>query len=46
LPPTQDELSYDDGMPMETRRHVLQMHLLMDLLRAYLAGRRGTTADG
>lgn len=33
LPPTQDELPYDDGIPMESERHVLQMHLLMETLR-------------
>ena len=27
LPPTQDELPYDDGVPMETERHRLQMEL-------------------
>ena len=29
-PPTQDELPYDDGMPMESQRHVMQLQLLMD----------------
>jgi hypothetical protein len=45
-PPTQDELPYDDGMPMETHRHVLQMQLLMDPLRAYLVGRREAFVGG
>ena len=27
-PPTQDELPYDDGMPMESQRHVMQLQLL------------------
>jgi hypothetical protein len=27
LPPTQDELPSDDGIPMETQRHGLQMQL-------------------
>ena len=31
-PPTQDELPYDDGEPMETWRHVLQMELLLEPL--------------
>jgi Uma2 family endonuclease len=31
-PPTEDELPYSDGMPMESLRHVLQMYLLMDPL--------------
>ena len=38
-PPTQDELPYDDGMPMETHRHVLQMVLLTDTLALAWAGR-------
>jgi hypothetical protein len=29
LPPTQDELPSDDGIPMETQRHGLQMQLLV-----------------
>ncbi|WP_017324715.1 Uma2 family endonuclease [Synechococcus sp. PCC 7336] len=33
LPPTQDELPYDDGVPMETPRHAAQMHLLIEPLR-------------
>jgi len=45
-PPTQDELPYDDGMPMETHRHVLQMQLLMDPLRAYLSGHREAFVGG
>jgi Uma2 family endonuclease len=32
LPPTEDELPYSDGMPMESWRHVLQMYLLMECL--------------
>jgi Uma2 family endonuclease len=39
LPPTEDELPYDDGMPMESHRHVLQMQLLMDPLRFYWTDR-------
>ncbi len=34
-PPTEDELPYDDGMPMESQRHSLQMHLLIDTLQLH-----------
>ncbi|MFN8557354.1 MAG: Uma2 family endonuclease [Dehalococcoidia bacterium] len=30
--PTEDDLPYSDGIPMESIRHVLQMYLLMDTL--------------
>jgi hypothetical protein len=33
--PTEDELPYDDGMPMETQRHALQLQLLIDPLRLH-----------
>lgn len=33
LPPTQDELPYDDGVPMESERHLLQMQLLIETLQ-------------
>lgn len=36
LPPTQDELPYDDGEPMETLRHRQQMNLLIDPLYPWL----------
>jgi Uma2 family endonuclease len=36
LPPTQDELPCDDGMPMETERHKLQMDLLLYPLKPWL----------
>jgi Uma2 family endonuclease len=36
LPPTQDELPYDDGVPMDTERHRLQMELLINTLRPWL----------
>ncbi|QDZ39938.1 Uma2 family endonuclease [Euhalothece natronophila Z-M001] len=36
LPPTQDELPCDDGIPMETQRHKLQMDLLLDTLQFWL----------
>jgi Uma2 family endonuclease len=35
MPPTQDELPYDDGVPMESERHVLQMTLLIETLRLH-----------
>ena len=39
LPPTQDELPCDDGVPMETERHRLQMELLIETLKPWLAQR-------
>ncbi|MBO3457528.1 Uma2 family endonuclease [Aetokthonos hydrillicola Thurmond2011] len=42
LPPTQAELPYDDGVPMESERHKAQMDLLIDGLSPWLAER----ADG
>ncbi len=36
LPPTQDELPSDDGIPMETQRHGLQMQLLVRPLSRWL----------
>lgn len=36
LPPTQDELPCDDGIPMETQRHKMQMDLLLDTLQPWL----------
>jgi hypothetical protein len=36
LPPTQDELPCDDGMPMETERHKFQMDLLIFSLKTWL----------
>ena len=37
--PTEDQLPYDDGMPMESQRHVLQMQLLEETLSAHWAER-------
>jgi Uma2 family endonuclease len=37
LPPTQDELPCDDGVPMETARHRMQMELLINTLEPWLA---------
>ncbi|NJO39363.1 MAG: Uma2 family endonuclease [Cyanobacteria bacterium CRU_2_1] len=39
LPPTQAELPYDDGVPMETQRHKLQMDVLLDTLQPWLDAR-------
>jgi Uma2 family endonuclease len=46
LPPTEDELPCDDGMPMETQRHALQMQLLIDPLRLIWADRMDAYAGG
>src|SRR5438477_346734 len=35
LPPTEGELPYDDGEPMETERHLLQMLLLIETLKLH-----------
>ncbi len=45
-PPTEEELTYDDGMPMETERHVLQMYLLIEPLRSYWAEREDVFVGG
>ncbi len=42
MPPTQAELPCDDGMPMETQRHKLQMDILIDTIQPWLDQR----ADG
>lgn len=39
LPPTQDELPYSDGEPMESERHFAQMRLLIESLRSWLDAR-------
>ena len=36
LPPTQAELPCDDGIPMETQRHKLQMDILIDTIQPWL----------
>jgi Uma2 family endonuclease len=46
LPPTEDELPCDDGMPMETQRHALQMQLLIDPLRLSWADRMDAYVGG
>jgi Uma2 family endonuclease len=39
LPPTQDELPYSDGEPMESERHFAQMRLLVESLQSWLDAR-------
>ncbi|MBR8834978.1 MAG: DUF874 family protein [Stigonema ocellatum SAG 48.90 = DSM 106950] len=39
LPPTEAELPYDDGIPMESQRHKAQMDLLIDSLLPWFAQR-------
>jgi len=46
LPPTQTDLPYDDGAPMESQRHQLQMELLLDGLRLWLEGREDGFVGG
>jgi Uma2 family endonuclease len=44
--PTEDELPSDDGIPMETQRHVLQLQLLMDPLLLHWAERQDVFVGG
>jgi len=46
LPPTQDDLPCDDGVPMETQRHKLQLDLLLETLQPWLARRPDGYAGG
>ncbi len=46
LPPTQNELPYDDGVPMETQRHKWQMDLLIDGLSTWLDAREDGYVNG
>jgi Uma2 family endonuclease len=39
VPPGEDELPYSDGVPMESERHGLQMHLLIETLRLHWSER-------
>ncbi|MDY6784930.1 MAG: Uma2 family endonuclease [Cyanobacteriota bacterium] len=39
LPPTQDELPYDDGIPMETQRHKDQIEIFINALIPWLEKR-------
>lgn len=43
---TEDDLPYDDGIPMETPRHAAQMHLLIEALQLYLPPRRDCFIGG
>jgi Uma2 family endonuclease len=45
-PPTEDELPSDDGEPMETQRHALQLQLLLDPLRLFWADRQNVFVGG
>lgn len=44
--PTEDELPCDDGMPMETQRHRMQMELLLRGLELWAEGRDDVVANG
>ncbi|NJL53856.1 Uma2 family endonuclease [bacterium] len=44
--PTQDDLPYDDGIPMETQRHKWQMDLLIDGLSTWLDAREDGYVNG
>jgi Uma2 family endonuclease len=46
MPPTQADLPYDDGIPMETQRHKAQMDLLIDALIPWLAERQDGYVSG
>lgn len=46
LPPTQEELPYDDGVPMESARHKAQMDLLIDALMPWLDQREDGFVGG
>ncbi len=45
-PPSEDKLPYDDGIPLETPRHALQLQLLMDPLRLCWTGRQDLFIGG
>lgn len=46
MPPTQDELPYDNGEPVESQRHRMQMELLIQTLQPWLAERQEGYAGG
>ncbi|MDZ8189024.1 MAG: Uma2 family endonuclease [Nostoc sp. ChiSLP02] len=46
IPPTQAELSYDDGVPMESARHRAAMNLLIDALIPWLSQREDGFVGG
>lgn len=45
-PPTEDDLPYDDGIPMETPRHASQMHLLIEPLKLHFLPHRDCFIGG
>lgn len=45
-PPTEDDLPYDDGEPMETQRHREQMIILIDTLKHHWKDSRGYYIGG
>ncbi|NOT63457.1 MAG: Uma2 family endonuclease [Acidobacteria bacterium] len=46
IPPTQDELPYSDGEPMESNYHVLQMYLLIETLKLHWKHRKDVFIGG
>ncbi|QIR37569.1 Uma2 family endonuclease [Tolypothrix sp. PCC 7910] len=46
IPPTQAELPFDDGVPMESARHKAQMDLLIDALIPWLSHREDGFVGG
>ena len=46
LPPTEDELPFDDGMPMESQRHALQLALLVASLELFWVDRNDVFIGG
>jgi len=46
FPPTQDNLPYEEAIPMETERHQLQMELLINSLKPWLKAHRGGYVGG
>ena len=46
IPPTEDELPYDDGVPMESPRHAAQMNLLIETLDLHWADRENFFVGG
>jgi len=46
FPPSQAELPYDDGIPMESQRHKVQMELLIDVVGTWLEDREDGYASG
>lgn len=46
VPPTQDELPYDDGEPLESQRHFYQIVLLIETLKLHWAERHDYFVGG